>query len=520
MTSLSALTAPFNMHHAISCTVHLTHIQCDPVLDQRPFDFNLDGSFIFVPAFSVGPISVGFGVQECSTNCSADWCLPLEHDPPFGNANHFRFVRDDSNGVLLLSRRDRHTGCIKMETISHISVSSRRRVVAVFDHDALQKAVHAAHGILPADAVLDALTVINFLTESRDCPQCGAMAASPCTCIVETTLPAHPLDFSSIATNMSTYLGSWEGLALSALVSKGIDYLKANVGCTMQVLEGNDQDLLGRLSRWAISDQLNSKKENPMALVMPNEDLQAGSNETSSGNVDVDSADWWLNESDYEPLDIVPPLLDDDLNASSCSSGSGGMILDGGKRGTGILTVSKLDNAVSSRDMHEEDSDLEQGRVDENMTERVKLSETADEALALINRITKMTNDDDMGDVDAADEDSLESLSKVAVFKIEDSKSRTDAVGETHVSKTLAIAPAAVTNSSVAIQEQDEKELRAQRRKQRNREAAQRSNARRKLKNDTLKQALKETHERAAQLRALELSLREENLRLRKLTSS
>lgn len=65
-----------------------------------------------------------------------------------------------------------------------------------------------------------------------------------------------------------------------------------------------------------------------------------------------------------------------------------------------------------------------------------------------------------------------------------------------------------------------DRERRAELRKQRNREAAQRSNLRRKLKNDTLKRDLKFAHEKASQLRARELSLREENIKLRRMLAS
>lgn len=461
---------------------------------------------------------MGFGVQECFANCFADWNLRVENNPSSVNPNHFRFVRDDENGILLVLNRNHRTGCVKMETISQSSESSRRRVFAVFKHDALQKAVHAEQGILPIDAVLDALTVINFLTESRDCSRCGAVAASPCKCKVMTILPAHPLDFSPMQNNMSTYLGSWEGLALSALVDKGKDYLKANVGSVTQILGGRDRDLLSRLSRWAISDQLNSRKQNPLPLIVPSGDTQVDNNETSRGNVDMDSTGFLLNDSEVEPFEAASALLDEDLNASSCSSGSGGIIMNGGKRGTGILTVDKLDDAESLQDIDVGDSDPERGIVDESKIGGSEWTETSDEALALVNKITEITGDEDMGGVDVAVSYSLASISNV-LPTLDDAKSGPEDTEETPVLKTLSIAPAAVTSSSELMQEQDVKELRAQRRKQRNREAAQRSNARRKMKNDTLKKVLKETHERAAQLRARELSLREENLRLRKLTS-
>lgn len=74
-----------------------------------------------------------------------------------------------------------------------------------------------------------------------------------------------------------------------------------------------------------------------------------------------------------------------------------------------------------------------------------------------------------------------------------------------------------VKHDEKAEQGDEDKEQRAALRRQRNREAATRSNMKRKLKNDRLKSDLQESRGRAAELRARELVLREENIRLRRM---
>lgn len=420
-----------------------------------------------------------------------------------------------------MSYRDSRTGCFKIESISQVSASSRRRVVAVFNHDAIHKAAHSEHGILPLNAVLAALNFIHFVTETHDCSLCGPTAASPCKCKLDITPPVHPLDFSSLARNMSSYLGSWEGLACNAVVDNAKELLSSSVGVRMQIIGGNDQDLLNRLSRWAISDQIASRKENIFAFVMPNEGVQTDTTDVNNRHLDLFPTSLWLGDGDCEPLEIPSLLLDGDLNASSCSSGSGGMRIDGGAQRTQTSTI-----VDQLKDVNTLQAGIAKGSAPENRTRggnitgEISWTANTDEALALVNRITEVLDKGDLCDVDAPDGSSLDSLSGNAETKMGDTTLKLDDAGQVRLSKTLSIAPAAVKNTPMAVQEQDEKELRAQRRKQRNREAAQRSNARRKQKNDSLKKALKESHEKAVQLRARELSLREENLQLRKLTSS
>lgn len=60
-------------------------------------------------------------------------------------------------------------------------------------------------------------------------------------------------------------------------------------------------------------------------------------------------------------------------------------------------------------------------------------------------------------------------------------------------------------------------ELKAQLRRERNRASAQRANLRKKAMNDALKRELKNSLERAGELRSREMFLRQENMRLRKL---
>lgn len=531
MTSLSALTAPLNMRNAVTSTVHITAIQCNASFDYRPFDTNFTGSFIFVPSFSVGPISVGFGVQECFMSCFDDWSTSPAHQQNW-RTNHFRYVRDDTQATLLMFFRDRRTGCIKMDCMKHVTASSRRRVFCVFDQHALHNAVRTHRGVLPTDAVMSALTMINFLTEARQCAVCAIKARPQCTCQIDLTPPAHPLDFAPLQKNMCLYLGCYEGLAKSSVMRRGAELFSANVGSRIEIVGGTDDDLLARLSRWAISDQLKDRKEDPLALAMPA--LGGAQPDALLQTMAAVSAPVAPTQAASLPIDTA--LFGATLNTSSCSSGSAADASHGGAGHTGVLVVDRLGDERSCHDggvgigtlgsdfMAYEDSGQAWGGIggEEMMLVNSSSEERGTADLWDIERVEGAGVGEGAGagaGAGAGEGDSAESNtnSEPAVVHMP-TVLEVEVASDRGRSRALCIAPATAVEMT-ATRTQDEKERRAELRKQRNREAAQRSNARRKVKNDSLKKALKEVHGKAAELRARELRLREENLRLRKLTS-
>lgn len=471
LNSLSALTSPLNMRSAVTSLVSLTNVEVTPT-PIHPFDIQLDGAFVFVPSFSVSTISVGFGVQECNAMSYEAWAA-------FGGRSaqrfsHFRYVRDDANAILFIVHPDSENNQIKMEVMAQSSANKRRRTYAVFDRDALQAALHTERGILHPDAVLPALTMLNTVSENRECPLCPAGTA--CKCKLEMRRPSHPLDFCSLGDNMTTFLGAYEGLSQSSLLSGGTSVLSAKVGSRIRVEGGVDDALMQRLCRWAITDLVKDVKQTPrLDLITTGEQTQ----ETAQGAV-LDPIDLALTGLDQcldmdFGLDVGPgstvgltvgtavaekPVTLDEIvqGSSSCSSG------------TGIIIADTL----------EDEQEVEKGK---------EIGGVEDEqVLELVNRITGGMGESRSG-------------------------GRVEGAG-----RTVFIAP------KTTMLEKDkalgEKEQRMLMRKQRNREAAQRSNMKRKMRNDGLKLALKETHERVRELRAREVLLREENLRLRKLSSS
>lgn len=486
----------------------MSNVQCADFGDHL-FDYHIAGDFVFVPSFSVGAVSVGFGVQECSKQSFAFAELCEGRPDYFGCdvTSHFRFVRDDSNGVLILVFRDSSSGTIKMDVMDHLGASVRRRSFVVFDEQRLRNAIHTERGILQPEYVLPALKMLSIVLESKKCPHCSSPPNFSCDCKLDTEVPKHPLDFSALRKNMHAFVGAYEGLARNVCFEGGNPVLSANVGSVINIEGGVDDDLIARLSRWAITDHLKDRKENPIPLLMP---LRGSNNDDD----DVDVIDMAIDtgimaQGSVGLPGILGSLIDPMANGSSCSSGSG------------ILVAESLEDSGPNETVQERSA---VSSLFENVSPESGRMALNDEALDLVNKIT---GDADMGMEDlylaGIGEQSLESLSSedTEVPNVDPvaTGSEQQAPEKTVASRTRAIAPSAPVENS-GNREQGEKEHRAQLRRQRNREAAQRSNMKRKIKNDTLKNSLKETHAKAAELRAKELALREENLQLRKLTST
>lgn len=440
--------------------------------------------------------------------CFAEWCSKRPDYMDCGITSHIRFVRDDAKGVFIIIHKDPRFGAIKMELMSSLSASVRRRSFAVFDERRLLDAVHTDRGILHSDSVISALKMISTVVECKKCPHCGSPPSFFCNCKLDTDIPKHPLDFSVLRKNMSAFVGAYEGLARNTVFVGGKEVLSGNVGTVIQIDGGVDDDLITRLSCWAITDQLKGKKENPVAFLMP----ASGDKDDEDADVidmAIDGGDI-MAQGSVGLLGSTGSLLDPVTNiSSSCSSGSG-ILISESLEDTGPNEAVQKSSAIAPSA--------------ENVSSETGPVALSDEALDLVKKITgdaDLRMDDlDLGGIN---DQCLESLSS------EDNEVPNVAPLATCLeqqmpakvvtSRTRSIAPSAPVEHT-GEEEQDDKDRRAQLRKQRNREAAQRSNMKRKIKNDTLKKSLKESHAKAAELRARELALREENLQLRKLTSS
>lgn len=269
---------------------------------------------------------------------------------------------------------------------------------------------------------------------------------------------------------MMQFVGAYEGILKASALHGTLSVNSERIGSRIAIESGFDQALISRLSRWAVTDLLKGAPQTPCFGLLPEMAALPRAGEVGLDDIDMalgglDSCldmDFGLVSSEYSApgAETAPDVMGADgwpAGSSSCSSG------------TGVLVVERLEDSQGDGDAAEAEAEASGGDED------------------LMNMVERITGG--LG------------------------KERKAESG-----RTVCIAPKRVLKQAEV--EVGDQERRMALRKQRNREAAQRSNLKRKQRNDGLKNALRESYARAQELRAREILLREENLRLRKLSSS
>lgn len=358
---------------------------------------------------------------------------------------------------------------------------------------------------------------------------------------------------------MDAFLGAFEGTTKARFCPNGTELLSARLGTRINIIGGCDEALITQFSKWAISDQLEKTKLNPVKALMPGtlrreEEAEHGLippqkrartnpflsddgllvsdslSETPVTETPVTETFDSMNVGmpivkDIDDMDDFGAFLTDPLAAPIVKEVASGMDVMGGSEalGTAANPVALTEQASCAS-------------TKGDMTEEKSVSVDEDDGLELVQRIAEeahhqfqMENGLNARSMPSASSRSQKTMIEKMALHGYGSMLTQAGSGQSGLRNgATVIAPASTRIAPATHVESEEghevleceRDRKAELRKQRNREAAQRSNAKRKLKNDTLKSELQACHTKAAELRAKELSLREENIKLRKLLSS
>lgn len=488
MSPLSVLTAPVNVSNGVSCRVNHTNIECvNPAAPPSPHAHLLDnqtvGDLMFIPAFSTGCITVGFGIQQTSRFSRAEWGYSSESSNSSNVSfpsrmhvlEHFRFVRDDASSTMLTIMQGKSQDVIRLQLFDNMTNAERFRAYVTLRRSAFLRRLHAQ--VIP-DLVQAAQTCVLYCmatVESRPCESCtgtwdgGSNAdnyggQSKCDCVVATQVPKHSLDFGGTLTSMRSHTGAYYGIANAHYCANGKQVLMATVASRFNVEGGADPALIQWFTKWAIADILKNAKEDPMKFVLP---LAKALNGSFFAN--------FPNQS-HHPQSIEAEDNHDVLNHINMTHTT--------EISNGNDNMHYMDDVGDDNVECDDDVDIDDIHI---MNSNAMTSSS--EEHNLLKRQQKQHQTVEIGLVSPSTDE--------AHVADDQQKELSNQARNTKTHKDL------------------ERHRRIELRKQRNREAAQRSNLRRKLKNDTLKRELNEINAKAIELRARELALREENLRLR-----
>lgn len=309
-------------------------------------------------------------------------------------------------------------------------------------------------GSVSLDCLRQTLLFYQDSNSVRSCPACGAGPRDNCGCSLPLFAPSHPFDGQYFSKGMAMHLGHFESVANKVLFMGGEQVKRIVLGSRFSLSKVDDSSLVKRLSAWSVSEFVKRSVE----------PLPYDANLSIYGMSVLDE----LQAKSKEKL-----CSGDDYSYGQNDH----LIMARGDEEEKTLTSLECNTADSADGTH----------PDENQ----------DQCLKEINT-----------DLHSAQ---LESVFGALL------KSGSPPHKPGKISSSLGSMNKSIEISDTMDPKEMMKLVKAERRKERNRASARRSNQKRKEKRLVIAHEIDGLLERLESLREKELSLRKENLRLRKL---
>lgn len=373
-------------------------------------------------------------------------------------------VRDDEHGYLFTFVEHPEKGITQIAYYIQITPAFRERNVLLFHTHAFRNAVHALRaGGYDREAMRRALTYCFYSAEMRACPKCNARVITECKCKLVIQRKTHHLDHAGEWRNLASYGGEYEGMASLGIYENGRNVFRANYVARVSGALTMDGDCQRGLSKWAMCDAARKRRVNVLKLCMP--DL----NEVQVAKL--------LPASEHpNPPKHMPHLIEDASKP---------------KQHQDTYSVGSNYSAAPSTD----DGLPRAGSPHREMLEAGEASDREPTVVDVSN----------MQDKSAVRGAALKPLQPTPVLVDPQIQKR----------KLVSLAPAPSASAIDGDEFMDERQQRLEARKARNRESALRSNHRKKIALQELKDNIKEVLEREVHLRKREAELREENAMLK-----
>lgn len=465
---LTALTSPAQLQHAMANEFSASFFDTAGTFGGL-FNHQVNVSLLLVPVFSVGAVSAEVVLQLAKKQSNDGWGMP-HTDRTFA-----RMLRNDETGDLLMATDDASIQQTSLTYFRADGTTTRSRVY-ILAHRELFHAAMFEGEIIDVARAARAISLIAHAREFRACPQCGAPAAAmksrSCGCTFSLRRARHPLDYSCCRTNMVVHSGSFCGTADATILSGG-----ATIATAAHLIVQSDaitithpaevQRLCERIAKIRMMQlavvplALRERRfiaapgagTHPAMRALFGNQQRADSNPFST--LSISESDAWFTDQ----------LGNDATTAND--------FLLGEPEQKDTSKVASMDGSVSSTALSFTSPFLDEptGFLDPMV---------ASESLA--------GNTRGNGSVFTALCDT--------------------APANTSNTIPSCLPEASSTLNAVAVDRHLQRQIK-------NREAAARSNLRRKLKNDTLKRNLKEAQQKENELREIEAKLKEENMRLK-----
>lgn len=453
---------------AIVAKVSSTRIESQATV-QPSFSDHCSGSVIYTPAFSMGNFNLGFGFHHSVHTSAAEWMQP---NGQMVLDCHARYVMDDSMNTFTTVLQAPEADALLIAYKRANSPTNHTRICATFRRKQFLQLLDS--NLLTSNKLRGALYQIQAGFEFRRCPYCSG-SHKTCCCSVRMSQSKHPFDQEKFHNTMALQLGDFDGTANMSILQEGKRIKVAKVGCHISVQPSKDSGLAGALRRLALKDY--AKNIDPMHSLIPVAADAKARTDTSRETRAVSQENVAAFSSLVDDIWHLPVVGSSWTNENETVTKNGNAeeayVYDDGYNTSDVSSQGKIGGVNESE--IEGDSDLFKKMLCSSL-----LTETS-------------TYADLQSHVSSDGHQGLKLQKRIERPK--KTRGRRKMTGE----------------------KEQERLVKLEMRKERNRASARKSNQKKKAVNDALKQQLKMGRDRIDYLRLKELELRQENLRLRKI---
>lgn len=231
------------------------------------FSFRVVSNWLFLPAVEQPAFSLGVHLSKDDRQTRVGLLKP-----GFAVTRYRRYVRDHVHGVhVSVGHYDDGTELMYLRGLGH-SLRHRSGKVFRFNTEPFNKLMGAAMaaGTVPdVDSLLECLNLVYTFEEDRHCPVCAAPPGTQCACTQSATDPLDMTVASPLKRSVYNNRGEYEGGAVIELMAGGMLYRSIHSTRLTTVDLSEHRSLGPQLIEWAVRDRIGALSPTLTKLVMP-----------------------------------------------------------------------------------------------------------------------------------------------------------------------------------------------------------------------------------------------------------
>eukprot|EP00177_Eucheuma_denticulatum_P005883 GFKZ01010716.1.p1 GENE.GFKZ01010716.1~~GFKZ01010716.1.p1 ORF type:complete len:637 (+),score=88.64 GFKZ01010716.1:37-1947(+) len=514
-----------------SFTTTFSTTRVEPITRQPspylPESHHLTGRNLYTPHLTTPSHTLGFGAMEVLATSGQFWCNSSSN---CAACMPFRFIRHNPTNLLIHIYDTPCPDAVLLNFSQPTSSTTALAVTAMFTKSQL---IDILQNSPTPDALIPAAHFIQQDLQRRACPFCAAPPGTDCSCPITPVQaqPQHPFDHAHFANSMSVHNGVFESLTSKRLFPIQGSDRHCFLGTRTWMATVKDPAFVKRIADWAFADYVSIRSGATPSRSLPImregvRSLEAFQppkiKQVAHVEADGDAQDETQQIDDSADIDITlagnnqavhllapatQPVEDlwwaETCHRQATVAYQGGMLGSEGALGglDGMSMTLGMGDDINCLELDANSATLVLG--DLGNTKKPEAAKGVMESSGESNsRGTCLGREALVG---RSEDDRL----PTGNHRGDRGVAQEGKDGEVGDDREERREGPAVNTALLA------KQLKAKRRREKNRLCAQRSNMRAKAHRDALKINLKSCHEQVEVLRAKELALRQENLKLR-----